>query len=215
MNLSIRDIEFELYKNLNAFFQRENFELKKSLKQYRRTTDFGFQNFIFSVSKSGNEFYLEVNFGVRIELVEQIAQQFLDTLPAFQQETNTLIISIGKFNNNKYFRYKIANKEDLELTSKQVCQFASEQGLEFLSKYQSLDSVDKLFNKTPRKPCKYLYNQNHRYFKGLVASKINHNPKFMTISEIYYEQLEATKVPETILTSYNSLVNYLTYYSAN
>jgi len=213
--MSVRDIELELYENLNSFFIGEGFELKKSLKQYRKTTASGFLNFIFSVSKSADDFFLEVNFGVRVEAIEHISQQFLDTLPAFQKETNTLIISIGKFNDNKYFRYRIANREDLKLTCKQVCQFTLEQGLDFLSKNQSLNSIDEVFNKKPHEPCKYLYNQTHRYFKGLVASKINHNPKFVQLSEIYHQKLQAMKVPETTLTSYSSLANYLTYYSAN
>ncbi len=213
--MSVKELESELHALLNDFFATRDFVLKPTLKQYRRETSAGFQNFILSFSKSQQEFYLDVNIGVRIEHIEQIAQQFLETLPAFQLETNTLIVSVGKLNNNKYFRYRIGTADDLPLVSEQVKEFVTQQGLPFVEQYASLKRVDGALNKHPETPCKYLYNQTHRYFKGLVAAKLAHNPKFAELADFYFARLEAMKTSEDRMNQFVSMTNFLTYYSEN
>ncbi len=215
MMKTIKEVESELYTHLTPFFYDRGFELKPALKQYRKTTESGFQNFIFSLSQSSEDFFLEVNFGVRLDAIEHIAQQFLDTLPAFQQEANTLIISIGKFNDNKYFRYRIQHAEDLNAIAAQIKEFVNREGLSFTHEFSTLKNVDVLLNRKPRRPCKYLYNQTHRCFKGLVAAKLIHSPNFIRLIDQYLSQLKSMRTKENLLASYTSMANYLTYYSEN
>jgi len=104
----------KFYEQLDAFFQLRGFGFFPDQKQDRKSTQNGFQNIIFSISEAQNVFWVEVNFGVRFEFIEQIAQQFLNNSFGYRPAANTLVISIGKFLEIKYFRYKVSNQEDFD-----------------------------------------------------------------------------------------------------
>ena len=53
------------------------------------------------------------NFGCRNEQVEQIAQQFLNNLPDYRLDANTLLLSIGRFSGLQYFRLETHSPDEL------------------------------------------------------------------------------------------------------
>ena len=113
--MSLKTTEAKIYYALYDFFEAEGFRLLMDKKQFRKNTVAGFTNIIFSVSEyEKEEAWVEVHIGCRNDQVEQIAQQFLNpSLIDFREDINTLIISTGKYNDVKYFRYKIQNDDDL------------------------------------------------------------------------------------------------------
>lgn len=207
--------ETNLYQHLTPFFAEHAYRLVPERKQYRKTVDTGFKNVILSPAFYGNETILEVNFGCRNEQVEQIAQQFLNNLPDFRPDANTLIISIGKFGGFQYFRYKIHTDEELSDTCDQIEQFFTTQGFNFLDNACSLSTLDRLFNEHPGQPCQYVYNQTHRCYKGLIAARLNHNPHFDGLVDSYRHLLiRQTQNPYEQL-HFERLIAYLQHYSAN
>lgn len=139
-------VEITLYEKMNTFFRGYDFLLMTDKKQFRRVTPTGFQNVIFTTTEYNNETWLEVNLGCRNEQIEQIAQQFLGNTRDYWEDANTLVISIGKFNNTNYFRYKILSEQDLEDTCEEIKLFLTEQGFPFLNKYDHLEAIHQLFN---------------------------------------------------------------------
>lgn len=207
--------ETNLFEALTPFFQEHSFVLLPDKKQYRRTTPIGFQNIILSPSFYGNETILEVNFGCRNNQIEQIAQQFLNNIPDFRTEANTLILSIGKFNGFQYFRYKIHSEDDISDICSQIEQFFVTKGFEFLEKSGSLSALDRLLNEYPAQPCQYLYNQTHRCYKGLIAARLDYNPYFDGLIDSYRHLLiRQTQNPHEQL-HFERLISYLHHYSAN
>ena len=129
--------ETKFYDQLDSFFQLHGFGFLTDQNQYRKSTQNGFQNIIFSISESHNVFWVEVNFGVRLEFVEQIAQHFLNNSFGYRPAANTLVISIGKFLEKKYFRYKVSNEEDFDLVTQEIRSFFEVKGFAFLKKADS------------------------------------------------------------------------------
>ncbi|MBX2843041.1 MAG: hypothetical protein KTR26_14835 [Flammeovirgaceae bacterium] len=209
------ELESLLYQKLYDFFLQHGFEMMAGKKQFRKTYADGFQNVIFSISQYEEEFFIDMNIGIRFSLVEDIAQQFLDNHKEYHQDSNTLIISIGKFTRNKYFRYKIMDLEDLNFTVEEIQFFLHNEGFSFLNKTSNLKTLDLLLNKYPKKSCKYLYNQSHRCFKGIIVAKLRNNPKFLELVKIYKSQLTVSGAPKPIFGKFERLAGFLATYSVN
>jgi hypothetical protein len=199
---------------LEPYLREQAFVLMPELKQFRKTTDVGFQNLILSFS-GRNETFLEVNIGVRHHAVEELAQQFLDNLPEFRKEANTLVVSIGKLSDTKYFRYKISCQDDIYNSAQQIMDFMNERGFRFLNESCSLASLNKIFNDKPHLPVKYLYNQIHRCFKAIIVARMCHHPQFMDLVENYFVTLHKLGASERSLMEYDRLANYLLHYCPN
>ncbi len=212
MILSIFEVKF--YQRLEGFFQPHGFDLVLDQKQFRKATQNGFQNIIFSVSEAQKEFWIEVNFGVRHEFIEQIAQQFLNNTRGYRPSANTLVISIGKFQQLKYFRFKVTDEDDLSRFLEEVKVFFEKTGFDFLDNANTLRNIDEVLNDSPTQPCRFLYNQVHRCFKGIIAAKLTDNTNFATITNIYRHFLLKNGTDEDLL-SYERLVGFLQHYNAN
>lgn len=213
--MTLTPFETQLYQQLGDFFARQQYELLTDKRQFRKPTPAGFQNVILSPTYYGSETWLDVNFGVRNEQVEQIAQQFLNNLTDFRPDANTLIISIGKFTDQPYFRYKINNHDELAAVCGQIQLFFETDGFAFLDQACTLPTLDQLFNQFPYQPSRYVYNQTHRCYKGLITARLNYNPTFTDLTDSYrHGLLRQTQNPYE-QQNFERLVAYLQHYSAN
>lgn len=216
LEMRINTTEARLYHTLCDFFENQKYQLLAEKKQFRKLTSIGFLNIVFSITEyAENDAWVEVHFGSHNRHIEQIAQQFLGTnLLDFRNDTNTLILSLGKYNDVKYFRYKIQNQEDLQNTCELIALFFEQTGFAFLTNLDRIAAIDKILNATPRQACKFVYNQVHRCFKGIIAAKLNHNPKLAELAEVYQLYLQKYANPDE-QAQFDKLLAYLRHYSAN
>ncbi|CAH0994571.1 hypothetical protein EMA8858_00681 [Emticicia aquatica] len=206
--------EVKFYQRLESFFQSNGFSLLMDQKQFRKSTQNGFQNIIFSVTETEKVFWIEVNFGVRYEFVEQIAQQFLNNARGYRPSANTLVISIGKFQELKYFRFKVTDELDFGRIVEEIILFFTKRGFDFLQKAETILFIEEILNDSPTMPCRYLYNQVHRCFKGAIAAKLTDNQNFTTIANIYRQFLLKNGTDEELI-NYERLITFLHHYNAN
>ena len=211
----VKPFETALHSKLRLFFEQNGFVLMADKKQFRKVTPRGFQNVIFTATSYDDEIWLEVNFGIRNNQIEQIAQQFLGNTRDFWGESNTIVVSIGKYNDAKYFRYKIMTEPDIEDVCEIVKEFLLTDGFPFLKASDNLLALNEVFNKQPQKPCKYVYNQVHRSFKGIISAKLVHHENFLDLTDKHREHLiRIGATPEELLT-FERLLSFLLYHSPN
>jgi hypothetical protein len=211
----VKPFESDIYENLRSFFDLQGYVLMPDKKQFRKVTDTGFHNVIFTTTAYENEVWLEVNLGCRNHQLEQIAQQFLGNTRDFWADSNSLVISIGKFNNAKYFRYKMASASDVLDVCEEVKDFLLTQGFEFLNNSDSLPVLHEIYNKTPTKPCKFLYNQVHRSFKGIITAKLIYSDNFLDLADTHRDNLMRIGASDEELITFERLLSYLLYMSVN
>ncbi|SDM21123.1 hypothetical protein SAMN04488090_2843 [Siphonobacter aquaeclarae] len=207
--------ETELYEKLSVFFAERGFELLPDRKQFRKSTGTGFHNVIFSASYRTNEVWLEVSIGLRHQEIEFLAQQFLDNAEEFRDDANTLVVSVGKFNDDKYFKYRIQSPEDLDDACEQIKEFLLQQGFGFMARYETLSSLNQLFNTEPTKPCKFVYNQVHRSFKGVIAARFVNNERFLRLIDLHRVQVAKNGASVDEQQSFERLLSFLLYHSLN
>ena len=201
--------ELTLFEQLDTFFAEYDFVLLPERRQFRRPTATGFQNVIVSVSPQPQEHWVEINFGLRHAAIEQQAQQFLDVPAEFRPDANTLVISIGQFNHLRYFQYKIQNQDDLRDAAEQIRQFFEHQGFTFLNQASTLAFLEKTFNAYPAEPCRFVYNQVHRCFKGIVAARLAGNPRFADLVNRYRSLLPVYGATEADEAAFSRLADFL------
>lgn len=211
----VKPFESDIYENLRLFFDLRGYVLMPDKKQFRKITVSGFHNVIFTTTSYENEVWLEVNLGCRNHQVEQIAQQFLGNTRDFWADSNSLVISIGKFNNAKYFRYKMASASDVLDVCEEVKSFLLTQGFPFLENLEALASLHEIYNKNPKKPCKFLYNQVHRSVKGIIVAKLIYSEDFLDLADTHRNNLMRIGATTEELLTYERLLSYLLYLSVN
>ena len=211
----VKPFEIALYDKLRLFFEQNGFVLMADKKQFRKVTPRGFLNVIFTATSYDDEIWLEVNFGIRNNQIEQIAQQFLGNTRDFWGESNTIVVSIGKYNDAKYFRYKIMTEPDIEDVCDIVKDFLVLEGLPFLKATDNLIALNDIFNKFPKKPCKYVYNQVHRSFKAIINAKLIHEENFLDLTDKHRENLINIGATHDDLLTYERLLSFLLYQSSN
>lgn len=211
----VKPFEKALHDKLRMFFKQHDFVLFADKKQFRKVTPRGFQNVIFTATSYDDEIWLEVNFGCRNNQVEQIAQQFLGNTRDFWTESNTIVVSIGKYNDAKYFRYKIMTEPDIEDVCDIVKDFLIIEGLPFLEASDNLPALNEIFNKQPHKPCKYVYNQVHRCFKGIINAKLIHHENFLDLTDKHRANLIRIGATQEELLTFERLLSFLLYHSPN
>ena len=211
----VKPFESDIYRNLQSFFDSQGYALIPDKKQFRKATEMGFHNVIFTTTAYENEVWLEVNLGCRNHQIEQIAQQFLGNTRDFWADSNSLVISIGKFNNAKYFRYKMVSISDVLDVCEEVKDFLLTQGFEFLKNSETLPVLHEIFNKTPTKPFKFLYNQVHRSFKGIITAKLIYAENFLDLADTHRNTLMRIGATSEELLTYERLLSYLLYLSVN
>ncbi len=213
--MAVKHFETILYEKLEPFFRNYDFVLLAEKKQFRKNTPTGFQNVIFTATAYQDEIWLEVNIGCRSHQVEQIAQQFLGNTRDYWADSNTLVISIGKFNDAKYFRYKIFNENDLEDTCEAIKEFLENTGFPFLNKSDNLKAINNIFNLQPSSPCKYLYNQTHRSYKGIITARLTNDERFLDLSNTHRNVLRRNGANPDELLTFERILSFLLYQSVN
>ncbi|PQA59688.1 hypothetical protein C5O19_08665 [Siphonobacter curvatus] len=211
----ITPFETELYQKLSVFFAENGFELLSDRKQFRKQTPVGFYNVVFSTSYRTNEIWLDVSIGLRHQEIEFLAQQFLDNAEEYREDANTLVISVGKFNDDKYFRYKLQSTEDLNDVCDQIKEFLLNQGFAFMEKYGSLKALNHLLNDEPTKPSKFLYNQIHRCFKGIIVARFSNHERFLRLIDLYRVQVAKLGASIEEQQTFERLLSFLLYHSLN
>lgn len=104
---------------------------------------------------------------------------------------DTLSVGMQSYFNEINYRYKIKTQEDIFEWGKIVRKFYEEYAVPFFEKYNSVDAIDKLLNENPTEKVIYLDDLGWRIIKGLIAAKLNNNPKYNELRNYYKSEVES------------------------
>lgn len=211
------DVAPHLLLALDGFLSKQGFELILSKQQFRKQGTHGFQNIIPTLStyEQAQETLVEFNLGVRLDIVEDLVNQFTQHLADFQADTNTLLTSMGRLLDKPFLRFNIKNESDVQQVSQNFMQFMEQQGFKFLDHISKLAHLEQLTNQNPDQVHPYFYNNYHRCLKGLTLARLNHRTDFETLAQIYQRQLLRRNAPPVQQNNFKKLHHYLSHFSVN
>ncbi|MDX2301299.1 MAG: hypothetical protein NW226_00810 [Microscillaceae bacterium] len=209
------NFEASLLIALSHNFYEHGFDLVLEKKQFRKKNASGFQCIIPSVSVYQQVAYIEIHLGLRHQAVEELLVQFSNHPLEYQSDTCTVLVSIGKLLNRKYFRYKAHTEADIRRIGEDIQKFMDEQGLHFLQEASKIMVLDSLLNAEPEISNIYCYNHFHRCLRGIILAKMTQNPDFERLGRIYKQNLLRHHVPLEQSRNFDKLLNFLEKFSLN
>ncbi len=207
----------DLLLTLDSFLSKQGFELLPAKQQFRKQGAHGFQNIIPTLStyQQVQETLVEFNLGVRLDIVEDLVNQFTQHLVDFQSDTNTLLTSMGRLLDKPFLRFKIKNEADIKQICEDFTQFMTQQGFKFLANISKLTYLEQLTNQNPEQVHPYFYNNYHRCLKGITLARLNHSDNFERLAQVYKQQLIRRNAPPVQQNNFKKLCNYLSTFSVN
>src|SRR5690606_38157727 len=173
MNYS--EVKKELKKELESFLKPLGYKSKTNNQGYsfslvnthsKSIIGYGVSNYI-------DEFYTGCYLQIEIIAIEKIRELLFGDDGGYAIGTN-----IGTYFNELNYRYKIKTQEDIIEWGKIVRMFYEDYAAPFFEKYNSIGAIDKLLNDNPTEKVVYLDDLGWRIIKGLIAAKLNNNPKY-------------------------------------
>jgi len=144
----------------------------------------------YGIANYVDEFQTGGYASIGIIIIEKV-QQFILSEEYNSINISTLGVSISNYFNELNYRYHIKTIEDVKEWGKIVKKFYEEYVVLFFEKYNTVDSIDKLLNNNPSVKIIYCDDLGFRIIKGLIAAKLNNNPKYNELRDYYMSEVES------------------------
>lgn len=194
---------------LQEFFADHDYIYSDIGNQFRKDTELGWQNIILGFSAYEDQLFIEVSFGVRLNIVENLIAPYTHGLRGYQAESNTTITNLSKYLGEPYFRFKIEDEADLYRMAAHVRDFFRREGFQFLDKLSCLDELDKQFNNHPQESSLVSFNHQLRSFRGLAVASLNQNPHWEELCSFYRNLLQRYSSPLVVMDRYRDFSRHL------
>lgn len=209
-------LEDRFHELMQPLFQEKGFYFVPAFKQYRKLTPIGFQCVIFSFSHYPDGSLVEVHLGIRVDMVEQLAFPYTNGLPGFKEDSLTLVTPLARLFGMPFDRFDLVNRQDLVQASRKINYQLDEKGWQFLQANMRLTHLDQLFNNHPEKKLHLVHNQANRYLRGITIARLNQDPNFQSLAQIYRRQLKLLPTAtDGIRHGFDRLFQFLLGYSPN
>lgn len=211
------DIENRIQQTLGPLLKAKGFAYSEHPKylQFKRQFKGGFQTCLFAILQNEKTFWIELSVGVRVDIVEKLANQFTLTLKDYQSETHTILTTYGRIMGEPYFRFKVENLEGLEFAFEKMKDFLEEIAFDFMDDNSDVINIDKLLNRYPEKPSRFIYNDAHRCIKGVIIAQMAQNPQLHSLIQTYHIVMQRHSLRDKMMPQYEKLVKYLRVFSVN
>lgn len=165
-------------------------------QQLRKGDDRNWQNLIFGFSSYQDVDLLELSFGTRIAIVEDLIAPFLDGFSHYHRYSNTVTSNLSKFYEQRALRLKFRRGDDLGQIKKQIEDFYyRDGGREFLERYSDLREVEKALNLNPHKPSALSFNPALRAYRGLALASLLGKQDLSLLFENHMQAMRRSAVP--------------------
>lgn len=199
-------LSFEI---LQDFFLEADYAFQPIGNQFRKETPQGWQNVILGFGHYEDCTFIELSFGSRLNIVEELIAPYTHGLRGYQAESNTTITNLSKYQKEPQFRFKIREEADLYRMAAHVRDFFRKEGFDFLNKLSDLGQLDSLFNGTPNGPCLVSFNHQLRSFRGLAIASLNQNPRWEQLAQDYRALLRRYSSPSVVMDRFKDFSAYL------
>lgn len=200
-----------LYQNLQPLFSENGYEACPENKLFRKATKSGSRSVLFNLKRVADGQLLEVNFGMRFEIIESLVYQFLNA----PKESNTILVDLDFIKHQTKPPFIITDEASLRSNCKRISDFMEKKGFRALQALGKLKKVDAVVNRKPHLPCLYMNNGIYRCFKGVTLARLLQRTDFNQLIAVYKNYLYQQWVPQSVVENFKRLVHYLRYFSFN
>ena len=205
--------EKHIYHTLSPLFSAQGYELLTAKNQFRLPTRNGYRAALITVNGNRYEQTIDLHLSIRLDVVEELVNQFISEIASGYNESATIIASYGRLTQQPYKRFLVKNEAGLEAACKHIDTFMRNRGFGFLEKFDRLRKIDPVINRKPEQPCPLLHDQIIRCFKGIAIAKLTHRNDFNRLVKTYQNYLNKQWTHPGVVANFKKLVKYLRFFS--
>lgn len=194
---SVVSVANEVCQAIWPWVEEQGFRPWEGRSAFMRKRQDGFHALLISVSPYPEEWWVEVQVGIRLDLVEESAFQFTQGLQDFHPYSLTAHVPLHVLSGSAYKRF-ICPPNDWATLRQEVEPALHEHAWPFFEKYSQLLALEKAYNSDPRSACYLHANRFYRCFRGMVLAKATHQRQMATLGQIYADELNRHGAPEQL-----------------
>lgn len=145
----------------------------------------------YGVTNYVDEFNTGGYIGLCVLPIQKVLYFIEEVINSNDNYGSTIGSSISDYFNELNYRYHIKTVEDIQKWGKIIRKFYEEYAVPFFEKYNTVAAIDKLLNEHPTEKVIYLDDLGWRIIKGLIAAKLNNNPKYNELRDYYKSEVES------------------------
>jgi hypothetical protein len=180
------DVERIIFERFTPLLNEHGFKSQKSKCRFVRKTDFGFQGITFRVV-TRTKFEISFGFPIRFDSIEDIWKLVSEMNPKFTKGSTTIAASIDALSDVFPMEMKISSEEELITKLSQLEESIHSIYQPYFDQFNSIDSIDVLFNSSPGERTNYLNNEELQFCKAIIAAHLNNRKDFESLVKTYRE----------------------------
>jgi hypothetical protein len=167
----------------------------------------------YGIANYIDEFNISAYISLSVILIDNI-QQVIFVESCVPSNYATIGSTMSDYFNESNYRYRIKTIEDIKNWCKIARKFYEEYAVPFFEKYNAVDSIDKLLNDNPTEKVVYCGDLGWRIIKGLIAAKLNNNPKYNELRDYYKSEVESKFQGYFMYDKCMKVINFLDHYTS-
>jgi hypothetical protein len=206
MNLKLNNIKNMLEESIQKTLSKEHFRYNEKRDEFVRKDKFGnFQVITLFFYDYKSNVQVEIKVSIKIKVIEDIYYDIVKENGTLYDDIKTLTANIGAIiaykdkgimvggPNRTKIVYLIENEDDAKLLSDVIPKRINEYVLPYFEENTSVQRVDYLLNNDINSISIHHFNLPSRACIGVIAAKLNNNPKMFQVVNNYRERLQAVK----------------------
>ena len=190
--MNYKEVKQEIKKEYELLLKPLGYKSKNGLQgcEFRNVNEFVVCKIGYGITNYVDEFNISTYISLSVISIDNIQQTIFGENHILENYA-TIGSSISVYFNELNYRYHIKTIEDIKEWGKIVRKFYNEYALLFFEKYNSVETIDKLLNDNPSEKVIYCNDLGWRIIKGLIAAKLNNNPKYNELRDYYKSEVES------------------------
>lgn len=197
--MKIKDVYPILVQGIKDKIEEYGFEFKKNDKTFKRRTNNFIQIFDLLLTKTTEGITVEPTIRLKSKEIEDIYHSIAKKEQQYFDGTSCIGYNLFKiasyydegkeidYDEQKY--YLIEEGKDVNILINIISEKFISYGIRYFDENSSVTRIDYLLNKYPRDISIHNWLYPQRACIAIIAAKLNNNPKFIELSQIYREEL--------------------------
>ena len=204
--MHINEVKRKLLEGVGEIISPYGFKFNLKDKSFRKETDNGFiQIFDLIFTKKTDGIYVEPTLRLKSHRIEEIYHKVAKKNSKYFEGTKTLGNNLFKI--EKYLiedinadpdekqQYLVEENNDIDVLIKVISEKFITYRLKYFEKSSSISSIDLLLNNNPRDISIHNWLYPMRACLGIIAAKLNNNPIYYELKQIYSEEMQEAVSP--------------------
>lgn len=190
-----QEIREFIYAGLKEILGGAGFKLNKKEGAFTRSFPNGFQKIYVPLYDYNPLFVFSLTIGIRLDAVEDIANQFSGGVGPGQAQTTTSLTQLGYFTQEDRKEYEVSTREEIDSALSDLTPLINSKILPFLDQYQNVLSLDDAINRKKLSGFDSTHPLSHA-MASIILAKLANNPLFSALVAEYKKSLENLPPPD-------------------